>query len=113
MKSISATFLQDSEGSISDRLEFLAFTLQSFLADVNPYPVSKLELMINPMLVMPRFILCLKFLKLFLDFLVYLLDPLDELAGYVLCSFFIYIDISPIHQVQRNLGQVPKTHLKR
>jgi hypothetical protein len=104
MKSIGTTFLQDSEGSITNGLEFLSFTLQSLLVDVKPYPVSNLELMINPVLVMPSFILCLTFLQLFPDCLVYLLDPLDELAGSVLCSFFIHIDISPIHQVQRNLG---------
>jgi hypothetical protein len=103
MKIISVAFLQDSEGSISDRLEFLAFTLQSFLVDMKPYPVSNLELMINPMLFMSSFILCLNFLQLFPDFLVYLLNPLDELAGYVLCSFFIHTGISPIHKVQRNL----------
>jgi hypothetical protein len=85
-------------------LEFLSFTLQSFLGDVKPYSVSNLELMINLVLVMSRFILCLTFLQLFPDFLVYLLDPLDELAGSILCSFFIHIGISPIHQVQRNLG---------
>jgi len=103
MKRISVTFLQDSEGSISDRLEFLSFTLQSFLVDKKPYPVSNLELMINHVLVMPRFILCLTLLQLFPNFLVYLLNPLDELVGSVLCFLFIHIGISPIHQVQMNL----------
>jgi uncharacterized membrane-anchored protein YitT (DUF2179 family) len=103
-KNIGTTFLQYSEGSITNGLEFLAFTLQSLLANVNPYPVSNLELMINPMLVMPSLILCLTFLQFFPDCLVYLLDPLDEIMGSVLCSFFIHIIISPIHEVQRNLG---------
>ena len=97
MKSISVDFLQNSEGSISDGLAFLSFTLQSFLADVKPYPVSNLELMINPVLVMLRFILCLYFLQLFPDYLVYMMDPLDELVGSVLCSLFIHIGISRIH----------------
>jgi hypothetical protein len=78
-------------------LEFLSFTLQPLLADMKPYPVSNLELMINPVLVMPSLILCLTFLQLFPDNLVYLLDALDEIAGSVLCSFFILIGISPIH----------------
>jgi hypothetical protein len=39
-----------------DGLEFLAFTLQYFLVDVNPYLVSNLELMINPVFVMSSFI---------------------------------------------------------
>jgi hypothetical protein len=103
MKSISVASLQNSEGSISDGLEFLAFTLQLFLVDMKPYLVTNLELMINPVLVMPRFILCLTLLQLFLEFLVYLLDPLNELMGSILYLFFIHIDISPIHQVQRNL----------
>jgi hypothetical protein len=67
MKSISASFLQSSEGSISDGLEFLAFTLQSFLTDVKPYPISNLELMINPVLVMLSFILFLTLFQLFPD----------------------------------------------
>jgi hypothetical protein len=75
-------------------LEFLAFTIQFLLVDVKPYPNSNLEQMINPVLVMLSFILCLTLLLLFPDFLVYLLGPLDELAGSVLCSFFIHIDIS-------------------
>ena len=103
MKIIGTTFLQDSEGSITNGLEFIAFTLQSLLVDAKPYPVSNLELMINLMLVMPRFILCLTFLQLFPDYLVYLLNPMDELVRSILCSFFIHIGISPIHQVQRNL----------
>ena len=103
MKSISVSFLQNSEGSISDGLEFPAFTLQSFLVDMKPYSVSNLELMINPMLVMSIFIRCLTLLQLFPNCLVYLLDPLNELADSVLCSFFIHIVISHIHQVQRNL----------
>jgi hypothetical protein len=103
MKSIGTTFIKDSEGFITNLLEFLSFTLQSILVDVNPYPVSNLELMIDHVLFMLSFILCLNFLQLFLDFLVYLLDPLDELAGSFLCSFFIHIDIYTIHKVQRNL----------
>ena len=103
MKSISATFLQYNEGSIPDKIDFLAFTLQSFLADVKPYPVSNLELMINPVFFMLSFILCLTFIQLFPNSLVYLLDPMDEIVGYILCSFFIHIDISPIHQFQRKL----------
>jgi hypothetical protein len=78
-------------------IDFLAFTLQSLLVDVKPYPVSNLELMINPVLVMPSFILFLNFLQMFPNCLVYLLDPLDELASSVLCSFFIHIPISPIY----------------
>jgi hypothetical protein len=89
MKSIGTTFLQNSEGSIMDGIDFISFTLQSFLPDVKPYPVSNLELMINPMFVIPIFILFLTFLQLFPDFLVYLLDPLDELAGFVFIYFFI------------------------
>ena len=89
MKSIGTTFLQNSEGSIMDGLEFRSFTLQYFLADVKPYLVSNLELMIKPMLVMLSFILFFTFLQLFPDCLVHLLDPLDELAGSVLFSFFI------------------------
>jgi hypothetical protein len=102
-KIIGTTSLQDSEESIMNGLEFLSFTLQSLLADVKPYPVSDLKLMINHVLFMPSFILCLTFLQLFLDCLVYLLDPLDELVGSILCSFLIHIGISRIHQVQRNL----------
>jgi hypothetical protein len=94
MKIIGTNFIQDSEGPITNGLEFLSFTLQSLLVDVNPYPFSNLKLMINPVLVMSSFILCLTFLQLFPDCLVYLLEPLDELAGSVLCSFFIHIDIS-------------------
>jgi len=70
-------------------IEFFDFTLQSLLADVNPYLVSNLELMINPVFFMSRFILCLNFLQLFPNFLMYLLDPLDELVGFVLFYFFI------------------------
>jgi hypothetical protein len=103
MKRISGSFLQNSEGSISDGFEFLAFTLQSFLTDVKPYLVSNLELMINPVVSMPRFIMFLTFLQLFPDYLVYLLNPLDELAGSILYLFFIHINISLIHQVKRNL----------
>ena len=88
-KRISIAFLQNSEGSISDGLEFLSFTLHYLLTNVKPYLVSNLELMINPVFVMPRFILCLNFLQLFPDCLVYLLDPLDELVGCVFISFFI------------------------
>jgi len=91
MKIISIAFLQDSEGSISDRLEFLSLTLKLFLANVKPYQVSNLELMINPVIFIPRFILCLTLLQLLPEFLVYLLDPLDELVGSVLYSFFIHI----------------------
>jgi hypothetical protein len=40
MKIIGAAFLQNSEGSISDRLEFITFTLQLLLVDVKPYLVS-------------------------------------------------------------------------
>ena len=72
-----------------DGLDFLSFTLQLLLADVKPYPVSNLELMINHVLVMPSFILCLTFFQLFHDCLVYLLDPLDELAGFFFIYFFI------------------------
>jgi hypothetical protein len=72
-----------------DGLEFLAFILQYFLADVKPYLVSNLELMINLVFVMLSFILCLNFLQLFPDCLMYLLDPLDELVGSVFISFFI------------------------
>jgi hypothetical protein len=97
MKNIGTYFLQDSEGSITNGLEFLAFTLQSLLVDVKPYLVYNLKWMIKPMLVMPRFIFFLIFLQLFPDFLVYLLNLLNELVGSVLCSFFIYISISPIH----------------
>jgi hypothetical protein len=104
MKRIGTTFIQDSEGSITNGLDFLSFTLLSLLADVNPYSLSNLELMINPVLVKSSFILCFNFLQLFPDCLVHLLDPLDEFLGSVLCSFFIHIGISPIHQVQRNLG---------
>ena len=89
MKSIGTTFLQNSEGSIKNGLEFLAFTLQSLVVVVKPYLVSNLEMMINPLFVMPSFILCLNFLQLFLDFLVHLLDPLDELGGSVFIYFFI------------------------
>jgi hypothetical protein len=103
-KSIGTIFIQDSEGSIKNGLEFLSFTLQSLLVDVKPYSFSNLELMINPVLVMPKFILCLNFLQLFSDCLVYLLDPLDEFSGSILYSFFIHINISRTHQVQRNLG---------
>ena len=89
MKIIGTTFLQDSEGSIMNGLEFLSFTLQSLLVDVKPYLVSNLELMIDLVFLMPSFILCLTFLQLFPDCLMYLLDPLDELAGSVFISFFI------------------------
>ena len=70
-------------------LDILAFTLQSLLADVKSYLVSNLKLMINHVFVMLSFILCLTFLQLFRDYLVYLLDPLDELAGSVFIYFFI------------------------
>jgi hypothetical protein len=103
MKIIGTNFLQDSEGSITNGVEFLSFTLESPLVDVKPYPVSNLELIINLVLVMANFILFFIFLQLFHNYLVYLLDPMDELAGSILYSFFIHIDISPIHQVQRNL----------
>ena len=86
-----------------DGLDFLTFTLQSFLDDVKPYLVSNLELMINPVFFMLIFILFLTLLQLFPDYLVYLLDPLNELIGLVFISFFIGIDIFPIHQVQRDL----------
>ena len=89
MKIIGTTFLQNNEGSITNGLEFLAFILQYFLADVKPYLVSNLELMINLVFVMLSFILCLNFLQLFPDCLMYLLDPLDELAGSVFISLFI------------------------
>jgi hypothetical protein len=89
MKRIGTTFLQNSEGSITNGIEFLALFLQYFLDDVNPYLVSNLELMINPVFVMPSFILCLTFIQLVPDFLLYLLDPLDELVGSVFISFFI------------------------
>ena len=84
-------------------LKFLSFTLQSLLADVKPHLVSNLELMNNPMLVVLSFILCLTLLQLFPNCLVYILNPLDELVGSVLCSIFIYIGISPLHKVQTNL----------
>jgi uncharacterized membrane-anchored protein YitT (DUF2179 family) len=103
MEIISVSFLQNSEGSISDGFDFLAFTLQSLLSNVKPYPVSNLELMINLMLVMPSIILCLTLVQLFPNFLVYLSNPLNEIASSILCSLFIHIDIFPIHQVQRNL----------
>jgi hypothetical protein len=89
MKSIGTTFLQNSEGSITNGLEFLDFTLQSLLVDVNPYPVSNLELMINPVLIMMSYILFFNFLQLFPDCLVHLLDSLDELVGFVIFYFFI------------------------
>jgi hypothetical protein len=89
MKSIGTTFLQNSEGSISDGIAFLAFTLQYLLADVNPYLVSNLELMINSVFVMSSFIFFLNFLQLFPDCLVYLLDPLNEISSSVFIYFFI------------------------
>ena len=52
-KIFGTTFLQNSEESIMDGLEFLAFTLQYFLADVKPYLVSNLELMMNHVFFMP------------------------------------------------------------
>jgi hypothetical protein len=88
-KRIGTTFLQNSEGSITNGIEFSDFTLQSLLADVKPYLVSNLELMINPVFFMPRFILCLNFLQFFPDILVYFLYPMDELAGSVFIFFFI------------------------
>jgi hypothetical protein len=111
-KRISIAFLQNSEGSISDGLEFLAFTLQPLLVDVKPYLVSNLELMINPMFFMSIFILFLTLLQLFTDCLVHLLDPLNELVGPIFISFFIGINIFPIHQVQRDLRKIPKTCLE-
>ena len=89
MKRIGITFLQDSEGSIMNGLDFLAITLQSLLVDVKPYPISNLELMINPVLFMLSFILCFTFLQLFPDYFMYLLDPLNELVGSVFIPFFI------------------------
>jgi hypothetical protein len=89
MKRIGTTSLQDSEGSIRNEIKFLSFTLQYLLVDVKPYPVSNLELMINLVLVMLIFILCLTCLQLFPDFLVHLLDPLDEIAGSILFHVFV------------------------
>jgi len=96
MKRIGTNFLQKSEGSITNGLEFLSFTLQSFLIDVKPYLVSKLELMINPVFSMTIFIKFLTFLQLFLDCLVYLLDPLNKLVASIFIYLFIWINISPI-----------------
>jgi hypothetical protein len=112
MKSICVSFLQKSEGSISNRLDFLSFTLQPLLVDVNQCLVYKMEMMINPMFVMLSFLLYLTFLQLLYDYLVHLLDPLNELAGHVFIYFFIEIDIFPIHQVQRDLMKIPKTCVK-
>jgi hypothetical protein len=85
MKIIGTSFLQDSEGYITNGIEFISFTLQSLFANEKPYPVSNLELMIKLVLVMSIFILCLNFLQLFPDCLMYLMDPLDELAVFFLC----------------------------
>jgi hypothetical protein len=101
-KRIGTTFLQISEWSITNGLEFISLTLQYLFVDVKPYPVSNLELMINPMLVMSRFILFLNFFQLLCDCLVHLLDPLDAIVGSILYSLFIFISISLIHEVQSN-----------
>jgi len=89
MKIIGTTFLKNSKGSIMDGLEIISFSLQYFLVDVKPYLVSNLELMINLVFIMQRFILFLNFLQLFPNCLMYLLDPLDEIAGSIFIYFFI------------------------
>ena len=83
MKSIHPNLLQDGEGNISNRLELLAFSFHPLLADVKPYLISHLKLMINSMLVMVSLVLGLTLLQLLLHYLMYLLNSLNELVGFV------------------------------
>ena len=83
MKGIRPNLLQDGEGTISDGLELLAFFVHPLLADVKPHLISHLKLMINSMLVMESLILDLTLLQLLLHYLMYLLNSLNEPAGFV------------------------------
>jgi hypothetical protein len=108
MKIIGTAFLQNSEESISYRIEFLSFTFQSLLADVNPYLVSNLELMINHVFFMSRIIFFLTLLQLFPDYLVYFLDPSNELVA--LSSFISSLESTsfPYIKSKVTLGKYPK-----
>jgi hypothetical protein len=89
-------------------LDFLSFTLKSIPDDVKPYLVSNLELMINSVFFMQSFILCLNFLQLFPDYLVYLLYPMDELQA--LSSFIYSFESTSLPYIKSigTLGRYPK-----
>jgi hypothetical protein len=85
---IYANILQDGEGSISNGLELLSFTLQPIFIDVELHLIPNLELVINFVLVTTIFVLRLSLFQLFLDYQLYLLNPLDELVGFFFISLF-------------------------
>ena len=82
-KAFVPIFSKMVKGPYLSRLELLAFSFHPLLADVKPYLISHLKLMINSMIVMASLVLGLTLLQLLLHCLMYLLNSLNEPAGFV------------------------------
>ena len=67
----------------TNRLQRFIFSLQPFFANVRPYLIIFLKLMINSMFVMPLLVLSLTLFKLFLNLLMNKMNLLNEHASFV------------------------------
>lgn len=94
-KIIASKLIQDGERTISNSSQFLVFSLYFILANMEPYLVSDLELVIKLVFFMSSLVLILTFLQVFLYYLMNHLDSLKEISCFFLVTLFVGILILP------------------
>ena len=102
MKSIVPNLCYYCEGTISNGFSFVPFPLHSILANMEPYLVSNLKLMVNSVLIMSSFIPSLTLLQLLLYCMMNHLYSLNKLLCFVAFILSIAIPFFPKDHISFN-----------